>query len=88
MLALPELLKRKDTLKHLNKSKMENDSFFNCKQMFQIGKFVKAPKYNCLYWISKKADDSIIDKHVLRQELFALNDQLALWNLVLLILTI
>ena len=77
VLALAESLKKKDTLKHLYKSTMENVSVFNRKQIFLVRNVVQTSKNNYHYWISKEGSDKVTDKRFLRQELFALNDQFA-----------
>ena len=40
-----------------------------------VRKVVNTSKDSYFYWISKEGNDKIIDKHFLRQEVFALNDQ-------------
>ena len=77
MFSLAERLKKKDAVKHLYKSTKENVSFFNREQIFMVRKVVKTSKDTYLYWISKEDNNNIIDKSFLRQELLALNDQIA-----------
>ena len=61
--------------KHLYKSTTENVLFFNREQTFVFKKVVKLPKIIIFIGFRKKADDKVIDKRFLRQELFVLNDQ-------------
>ena len=75
MPALAELLKKKDAPGNLYKSTVENTLFFNCEQVCLVKKIVKISNKNYNYWISKEVEDKVIDKRLLRQELYALNDQ-------------
>ena len=72
VLALAERLKKKDASGNLYKSTTENISFFNHELVFIVREIVKISNiYH--YWISKEAEDKVIDKRFLRQELYALN---------------
>ena len=71
MLVLAERLRKKDAPDNLHKSTTENISSFNREEIFIVRKVLsKEGSYN--YWISKTADGEIINKRLLRQELFAL----------------
>ena len=75
VLLLAERLKKNDVPANLYKSTNKNISFFNCELVFVVKKIVKISNKNYNYWISKEGEDKVINKHFLRQELHALNDQ-------------
>ena len=71
---LAERLRKKDAPGNLYKSTTENISFFNREEIFIVRKVLpQENSYN--YWISKTADDEIINKRFLGQELFTLKNQ-------------
>ena len=74
VLALAERIKKKDAPHNLFKSTTENTSFFDREQLFIVRKIIQIADMN-YYWISKEAEDKIINKRLLRQELYAINDQ-------------
>ena len=74
VLALAERVKKKDAPHNLFKSTTENTSFFDREQLFIVRKIIQIADMN-YYWISKEAEDKIINKRLLRQELYAINDQ-------------
>ena len=74
-LVLAERLRKKDTPGNLYKSTIKNISSFNREEIFIVRKvLLKEDSYN--YWISETAGCEIIKKRPLRQELFALKNQL------------
>ena len=74
VLALAQRLMKKDAPGNLYKSTTENMSFFNREQVFVVRKVVPRDDSHD-YWISKTENGEIIDKRVLRQKLFVLNNQ-------------
>ena len=77
VLALAKQIKKKDTSRNLFKGTTKNISFFNCEQLFVLfvdRKIIKISDIN-YYWISKEGEDKTINKTILRQELYATNDQ-------------
>lgn len=73
VLPLAEQIKMKDAPRNLIKSTTENISSFNCELLFVVTKIIKIFDIN-YYWISK-GEDKIINKRLLRQELYAVNDK-------------
>ena len=73
VLVLAKRLRKKDAPGSLYKNMTENISFFNREEIFIVRKvLLQENSYN--YWISKTADNKIINKRFLRQELFALKN--------------
>ena len=76
LLALADWIKEKDVSRNLFKSTTKNILFFNREQLFVVRKIIKI--FDITYcWISKEGEDKIISKRFLRQELYAINDQLS-----------
>ena len=74
MLVLAERLKKKEAPGNLYNSTTQNIYFFNHEQVLIVRKIVKISNtYH--YCILKEEEDKVIDKRLLRQELYALNDQ-------------
>lgn len=60
---------------NLHKSTTENMSFFNREQVFVVKKITKMFNKNYNYWVQKEGENKVINKHFLRQDLFAFNNQ-------------
>ena len=76
VLVLAERFRKKDTPGNLYKSTTKNMAFLNRNEVFIVRKVVPTDD-TYYYWISKTADgDNLIDNRFLRQELFALKNQL------------
>ena len=71
---LAERLKKKDAPSKLFKASTENTSFFNRNRIFTIYKRVKLNNGSYLYWVEE--DGKKTKSRFLRQELFAINNQL------------
>ena len=74
VLVLAERLKKKEAPGNLDKASTENMPFFNRDRIFTIYKRVKLNNGTYLYWVEE--DSKNINSRFLRQELFALNNQL------------
>ena len=74
VLILAERLKKKDAPRNLYKACIDNIPFFNRNQIFTIYKRVKLNNGTYLYWVEENRKN--INGRFLRQELFALNNQL------------
>ena len=74
VLVLAERLRKKDAPRNLYKSTTKNISFFKKEKTFVVRK-VLSKESSYTYWISKTNDGEIIKKRYLRQELFALKNQ-------------
>ena len=75
VLVLAERLKKKDAPGRLYKSTKENRPYFNRNRIFTINKRVSAGNNTYYYWL--KEDGQEVKNQLLREELFALNDQFA-----------
>ena len=71
---LPERLRKKDAPGRLYKSSTENMPFFNRNRIFTIYKHAKLDNGTYLYWLEE--DGQKVKGRFLRQELFALKNQL------------
>ena len=74
VLVLAERLKKKEAPGNLDKASTENMPFFNRDRIFTIYKRVKLNNGTYLYWVEEDSKKS--NSRFLRQELFALNNQL------------
>ena len=50
-------------------------SFFNREQVFVVKNITKMSNKNYNYWVQKEGENKVINKHFLRQDLFAFNNQ-------------
>ena len=79
VLVLAERLKKKDAPGNLYKASTDNIPFFNRNRIFTIFKRAKLNNDTYLYWVEE--DGKKIGGRLLRQELFALNNQFLRWDL-------
>ena len=73
ILVFAERLKKKDMPKNLYKASTDNMSFFNRDRIFAIYKTAKLNNGTYLNWVEE--DGKKTNGRLLRQELFALNNQ-------------
>ena len=73
VLVLAERFKNKDAPGNLYKASTDNMSFFNRNRTFTMYKRAQLNNGTFLYWVEE--DSKKINGRILRQELFALNNQ-------------
>ena len=84
VLVLAKRLKKKDAPGKYFKSPTDNIPFFNRNRIFTIYQKVKLNINSYLYWLEENERE--VKRRFLRQELFALNNQVLRWNHLLSIL--
>ena len=84
VLVLAKRLKKKDAPGKFFKSPTDNIPFFNRNRIFTIYQKVKLNINSYLYWLEENERE--VKRRFLRQELFALNNQVLRWNHLLSIL--